>query len=73
MAKAILKMDKLAVLLAAGGVWIFSDGLYSLLLYLNKPGYLGAPQTWLRDHWIRCIRMAWGLVFVGVAWRLAGG
>lgn len=46
------------------GAWIFSDGLYSILLYLNKPGYNGPPQTWRRDHWIRCIRMFLGFMLI---------
>ena len=50
------------------GAWIFSDGLYSIFLYLNKPAYHRGKQTWKRDHWIRVVRMLLGLylILVGV-------
>lgn len=50
--------------LGAIGVWFFSDGLYSLLLYLTAEGHNGKKQTWARDHFIRVIRMALGIVLV---------
>ena len=46
------------------GAWIFSDGLYSIFLYLNKPAYHGRKQTWKRDHWIRVVRMGLGLILI---------
>ena len=46
------------------GAWIFSDGLYSILLYLNKSAYHGRKQTWRRDHWIRVARMGLGLILI---------
>ena len=48
------------------GAWIFSDGLYSLLLYWNSPAYHGPRQTWKRDHWIRLVRMALGLSLIAL-------
>lgn len=48
------------------GAWLFSDGLYSILLYLNKPGYNGAEQTWRRDHWIRALRGVLGLIIMAL-------
>lgn len=46
------------------GAWIFSDGLYSIMLYLDKPGYTGARQTWKRDHWIRAVRSILGIFLI---------
>ena len=47
------------------GVWIFSDGLYSLLLYLNTPGIDGKRlQTWKRDHWLRVVRAGIGIALI---------
>jgi len=50
------------------GAWIFSDGLYSLILYLSADGHNGRKQTWARDHWLRVVRMTLGvtLVIMGV-------
>ena len=48
------------------GAWIFTDGLLSILLYLDEIGYHGKKQSWRRDHWIRCVRMALGLILVGL-------
>jgi len=48
------------------GAWIFSDGLYSILLYLGKPGFNGVLQTWKRDHWIRVVRMILGLILIAI-------
>jgi hypothetical protein len=57
----------LGAVLCIGGTWIISDGCYSILLYLNKPSYRGEEkQTWGKDHWIRCLRILWGLVFIGI-------
>jgi hypothetical protein len=46
------------------GCWIFSDGLYSLMLYLNAEGFGGKRQTWKRDHWLRAIRMVLGIAII---------
>lgn len=43
-------------LLVGLGVWFLSDALYSLALYLGKPGYHGATQNWLQDHSVRVVR-----------------
>ncbi len=54
------------------GVWIASDGIYSIALYLNRPGYTGPTQTWRRDHSIRLVRCLLGLILVGLgAWQIA--
>ncbi|KKL96444.1 hypothetical protein LCGC14_1844370 [marine sediment metagenome] len=39
------------------GMWIFSDAVYSTILYLNSPSYDGkTKQTWKKDHSIRVVR-----------------
>ena len=51
------------------GMWVFSDGILSWTLYLNAPSYEGSKkQTFLRDHWIRLIRIFCGiaLIVIGV-------
>ncbi len=47
------------------GMWVFSDGILSWTLYLNAPSYEGSKkQTFLRDHWIRLIRIVCGLALM---------
>lgn len=46
------------------GLWIFSDGVYSLMLYLSAPGHSGVKQTWRRDHWVRVVRGLLGLILI---------
>ncbi len=49
------------------GCWIVSDGILSWTLYLNAPSYEGSKrQTFLRDHWVRLIRIILGLILVGM-------
>lgn len=49
------------------GVWICSDAMYSLALYLGKPSWRGGePQTWLRDHWVRTVRLLCGISLVAI-------
>jgi len=39
------------------GMWVFSDAILSITLYLNAPSYEGSKkQTWGRDHWVRIVR-----------------
>ena len=39
------------------GVWLFSDAVYSTVLYLHAPAWNGEPrQTWKWDHSIRIVR-----------------
>ena len=49
------------ILIMAGG-WCITDGWFSLSLYLKT------DQTWLKDHYIRVIRIIVGLTL----WILAG-
>ena len=55
-------------LLGIIGAWLFSDGLYSILLYLNAPAYHGKKQTWRKDHWIRVCRMTLGVILIVLGW-----
>jgi len=51
------------------GVWILSDGLYSIALYLNSPSFRpGEKQSWRKDHAIRLIRIACGIALIGIGW-----
>lgn len=54
-------MDKFLI---GAGVWLFGDGLFSLLIW-TRPG---CGQSWWRDHSIRVVRMLLGgvLVVLGV-------
>uniref|UniRef100_A0A6M3IXC3 Uncharacterized protein n=1 Tax=viral metagenome TaxID=1070528 RepID=A0A6M3IXC3_9ZZZZ len=56
-------MDKILV---GVGVWLLSDGIYSWLLYLQADSYNGKHQTFLRDHWIRLLRILCALVIIWV-------
>ena len=50
---------------------LLSDAVYSILLYLNKPGVDGVkPQTWTRDHSIRIIRGVLAIIILIIAWIL---
>lgn len=51
-------------LLIVGGTWLVSDAIYSITLYINATSYGGKKQTWRRDHWIRLLRLFWGLFFI---------
>ena len=47
------------------GMWVFSDGILSWTLYLNAPSYEGSKkQTFLRDHWIRLLRIGCGIALM---------
>ena len=51
------------------GMWIFSDGAYSIALYLNTPSFRsGEKQSWKKDHAIRLVRS-----LLGIGLMLAGG
>ena len=55
-------MDKALVII---GTWIFSDGILSWTLYLNAPSYEGSKkQTFLRDHWLRLVRILLGIALM---------
>jgi len=51
------------------GCWIFADGIYSWSLYHNASTYgSNVTQTFLRDHWLRLVR-----IIIGVAIMIIGG
>ncbi len=60
--RSVSLMDKALVII---GTWIFSDGILSWTLYLNAPSYEGSEkQTFLRDHWIRLVRILAGIALI---------
>jgi hypothetical protein len=49
------------------GLWMLSDGILSWTLYLNAPSYEGSPkQTFLRDHWVRLVRILGGIALMAI-------
>ena len=47
------------------GVWVLSDGVYSWSLYTNASTYgSNVKQTFLRDHWVRLVRIICGIGLV---------
>ncbi len=63
-------MLSIAYILGLIGMNVFLDGLYSIILYLHKDSYRGDMQTWGKDHWVRCVRMGYGLVLIIIGWWL---
>ncbi len=51
------------------GCWIFSDGAYSIALYLGAPSFRGDKQSWSKDHAIRVIRCILGIVLIVIGAR----
>lgn len=51
-------------LLGIIGTWLVSDGIYSWVIYLNADNYHGKKQTFLRDHWVRLIRIILGILII---------
>ena len=49
------------------GMWILSDAILSITLYLNAASYDGKRQTWKQDHWVRLVRG-----FCGIALMIIG-
>ena len=47
-----------------GGTWMVSDAIYSITLYINAKSYDGRKQTWRNDHWVRIVRLLWGIAFI---------
>ena len=46
------------------GMWIFSDAIYSYVLYVNALSYDGKKQNWKRDHWVRAVRAVAAIVVI---------
>ena len=58
----MILFDKLDVILAVFGCWLFCDGIISVRLYYNKLAETGGrKQNWRYDHSIRLIRMLIGI------------
>ncbi len=51
------------ILLTIIGCWGITDGWFSLSLYLRDKN-----QTWGRDHYIRIVRIAFGLLAIYLAY-----
>jgi len=54
------------MLLVGIGVWNLSDGIYSWVLYKNADSYNGKHQTFVRDHWVRLVRIILALVVIAI-------
>ena len=51
------------------GMWVLSDGILSWTLYLNAPSYEGSKrQTFLRDHWVRLVRIVCGIAVMVIGY-----
>ena len=48
------------------GTWLLSDGIYSWVLYSKAQSWQGNKQTFLKDHWIRCLRIILGFILIGL-------
>ena len=49
----------------------FMDGLFSIILYLDKPSFRNAQrQSWKRDHSVRLGRMALSVGFIAAGFVL---
>ncbi len=50
------------------GMWIFSDGILSIMLYLKSVDHSGSRlQSWRYDHIIRVVRCLAGIVIMILA------
>ena len=46
------------------GMWVLSDAILSISLYLNAPSYDNTRQTWKHDHWVRLVRGLCGIALM---------
>ena len=54
------------------GMWIASDGAYSIALYTNAPSFReGEKQSWRKDHAIRIIRILSGVALMWMGFMLS--
>lgn len=58
----------IGLVILAGGVWMFQDGLASILWYLGKP-----EERWCFNHAVRLFRCCWGLIFIASGGLLVWG
>lgn len=53
------------------GCWIMSDGILSWTLYANAKSYGDDErQTFLRDHWIRLVRIILGIALMWMGYNI---
>jgi len=53
------------------GMWVFSDSIYSITLYVNAPTYdTNKRQTWKKDHWVRAVRAALAITLMVIGAKL---
>ena len=52
------------------GMWIFSDAIYSYVLYAHSQSWRGDRQTWVRDHWVRAVRGVCGIALIVMGYLL---
>ncbi len=57
------------------GLWIVSDGIISIRLYINARDETGKrTQSWLYDHSIRILRVLCGIAIIAIgAWGIYEG
>ena len=61
-------------LIGLGAMWVFSDGIYSIALYINTPSFReGEKQSWKKDHAIRIVRCLISLCFMFTGFVLVTG
>ena len=65
-------MDFIAYwLLGVGGSWIIGDGIFSWTLYHNAVSYENnRKQSFLKDHWVRLVRIIIGVLMTVGGWYL---
>lgn len=57
--------------LIAIGMWIVSDGILSWTLYANAQSYENnRKQTFLKDHWVRLVRILCGIALIWLGYLL---
>lgn len=53
------------------GCWLLSDGIISWNLYKYHNSYQdGKRQTFLKDHWVRLVRIICAVALIIIGWRL---
>jgi len=53
-------IEKLPLYLVGIGVWLVSDGVYSIVYYCCD----GRKESWMRNHIFRVIRMLLGIFLI---------
>ncbi len=54
-------------------MWVFSDAILSITLYLHAKSYDGTKQTWAKDHSIRIVRGLCGIALMVIGSRRSNG